>query len=90
LERSALLYEMSKMDFVVNFENVGTAQTPSKLIDYFIIKKPILSIKFGDLKKEIIMEFLHGNYVHAINIENPEQYRIERVVHDFLNLIVKD
>lgn len=90
LERSALLYEMSKMDFVVNFENVGTAQTPSKLIDYFIINKPILSIKFGDLKKEIIMEFLNGKYVHAINIENPEQYRIEHVVHDFLNLIGKD
>jgi hypothetical protein len=89
LDRSSLLYEMSKMDFVINFENVGTAQTPSKLIDFVIIKKPILSIKYGDLKPEIVMEFLNGNYEKSLTISNPEQYRIENVVQKFISLIEK-
>lgn len=86
-DRAALLFEMSKMDFVVNFENVGTAQTPSKLIDYVIIKKPILSVKFSDFKSQIVMEFLKGDYSNALIINDPDQYRIENVARKFLNLL---
>jgi len=87
LDRNALMFEMSKMDFLVNFENAGTAQTPSKLIDYAILKKPILSVKFGDLKKDHVLEFLNGNYQSALKIEDPDQYRIENVAKKFLALI---
>lgn len=44
IPREELLYELSKLEFVVNFENAGEKQIPSKIIDYLIIKKPILSI----------------------------------------------
>jgi hypothetical protein len=84
--RKELLYEMSKMDFVVNFENVGTSQTPSKLIDYVLIKKPILSIRYGNINKNIVLEFLNRNYTNAVVIENPDQYRIENVAKKFINL----
>ena len=77
---------MSKMDFLVNFENAGTAQTPSKLIDYAILDKPILSVKYGNLKTNVVLEFLNGNYENAMIIENPGQYRIEQVVKQFLHL----
>lgn len=87
LDRNSLMYEMSKMDFLVNFENAGTAQTPSKLIDYAILKKPILSIRFGDAKKKQWLEFLGGNYQHSLRIENPDQYRIENVARAFVSLI---
>jgi len=87
LDREDLLYEMSKMDFVVNFENAGTAQTPSKLIDYAILKKPILSVKFRDLKKGTIKEFLAGNYKNTLVIDKPDQYRIENVTKQFIDLI---
>jgi len=87
LDRNSLLFEMSKMDFLVNFENLGKAQTPSKLIDYTILKKPILSVKYGDLKKEIVVEFLHENYQNALVIEQPDQYRIENVTNKFIALI---
>ncbi len=87
VERDSLLYDMSKMDFVINFENVGTTQTPSKLIDYAILKKPILSIKSGNLAKDIVVEFLNGNYKKALVIADSDQYRIENVAHKFLNLI---
>jgi hypothetical protein len=62
---------MSKMDFVVNFENVGLTQTPSKLIDYAILQKPILSIKTGGFQPEVVTEFLRADYTHALTIENP-------------------
>ncbi|NHM06447.1 glycosyltransferase family 4 protein [Flavobacterium sp. CYK-4] len=87
LDRNSLMYEMSKMDFLVNFENAGTAQTPSKLIDYAILKKPILSVRFGEIKKDHWLEFLSGNYQQSMVIENPDQYRIEQVASRFMELV---
>ncbi|MBS7786437.1 glycosyltransferase [Flavobacterium sp. CYK-55] len=86
VKRDALLFEMSKMHFVVNFENVGSTQTPSKLIDFAIIEKPILSIKFGGLKTEVVDQFLNQDYQNAFKIEQADQYRIERVAQQFLNI----
>jgi len=85
--RDALLFDMSKMDFVVNFENVGHTQTPSKLIDYAILEKPILSIKTGQLNTEVVTQFLNGNYSNGLVIQNPEQYRIENIAKQFLQLL---
>ena len=75
------------MDFTVNFENSGSKQTPSKLIDYVLIKKPILSITTGDLDIKSVDEFLIGNYSNAKLIDDPDQYRIENVYNKFLELI---
>lgn len=86
LPREDLLHELSKIDFVVNFENVGGKQTPSKLIDYAIIEKPILSIKTGKLNKIIVDEFLNGEYHNAYDVENPAQYRIQQVAKAFVDL----
>lgn len=86
LPREELLFELSKLDFVVNFENVGNKQIPSKIIDYIIIKKPILSVNSFTFAKEPVEEFLSGNYKNALLIENPEQYRIENVARQFLKL----
>ncbi|MBK8681420.1 MAG: hypothetical protein IPN31_05855 [Bacteroidetes bacterium] len=85
--REKLLQELSQLDFVVNFENVGNKQTPSKLIDYVIINKPILSIKTGNLNIDIINEFLAGNYNNKFIVNNHDQYRIENVCKQFLNLV---
>lgn len=85
--RTELLYHLSGMDFVVNFENIGERQTPSKLIDYAILRKPILSIKTGELNKSVVNEFLEGEYSHQLVINNPDQYRIENVCKSFLNLV---
>lgn len=84
--REELLFELSKMNFVVNFENIGLTQTPSKLIDYAIINKPILSIKTGDLQTDVVLEFLNQNYINSLSIGDMEQYRIENVTNKFLNL----
>ncbi len=85
-DRIELLYHLSEVNFVLNFENVGTTQSPSKLIDYAIIKKPILSVTSGNLNKTAVNEFLKGDFNSAYRIENPDQYRIENIARRFLAL----
>ena len=87
MPRKDLLFELSKLDFVVNFENAGQKQIPSKIIDYVIIKKPILSINSFDFDQKPVEEFLSGNYKKGLVIDNPEQYRIENVAKFFLKLV---
>ncbi len=86
IPRQELLAHLSQMDFVVNFENIGDKQTPSKLIDYAIIGKPILSIKTGALDKAVVNEFFARDYHNQLSVENPDQYRIENVCSKFLEL----
>ncbi|HNP33132.1 MAG TPA: glycosyltransferase [Flavobacterium sp.] len=85
--REKLLYELSKMHFVINFENVGHTQTPSKLIDYLIIDKPVLSVTFGNLQSEIFQDFLKGNYQQKMILPDKDNYRIENVASKFIALI---
>jgi hypothetical protein len=75
------------MDFMVNFENVGNTQTPSKLIDYLIIEKPVLSIKYGDLNKQAVHQFLKADYTQKMLLPDRELYRIENVASKFTALI---
>lgn len=84
--RPELLLELSKMHFVVNFENVGTTQTPSKLIDYAILEKPILSVRTHALDRDAVQGFLSGDYSKALTIDHPDQYRIESVARAFVQL----
>ncbi|ERM83988.1 hypothetical protein P872_01625 [Rhodonellum psychrophilum GCM71 = DSM 17998] len=86
IDRLELMDRFSTMDFLVNFTNVGKAQTPSKLIDYAILGKPIINIETGNLNNELVLEFLTKNYSNSIVIPNPEQYRIENVCSQFLSL----
>src|SRR5690606_800180 len=85
LPRKELLYELSKLDFMVNFENAGQKQIPSKIIDYVIIKKPVLSVNSLNFDQKPVEEFLSGEFSNALKIQNPEQYRIENVAISFLN-----
>lgn len=85
ITREELLFEFSGYDFVVNFENFGEKQTPSKLIDYAIIKKPILSIKTGQLNEAVVTDFLQGNYANSVQV-TAEEYRIENIVAKFLTV----
>lgn len=86
LPREELLFELSKLDFVVNFENVGKKQIPSKIIDYVITQRPILSVNSFNFDPEPVAQFLSGDYTNQLHIEDPEQYKIQNVVRRFLNL----
>jgi hypothetical protein len=86
IRRKELLETLSTFHFVVNFANKGLAQTPSKLIDYAIIDKPICNVETGNLDIANIYAFLSGDYTNALKIENIENYRIENVAETFLKL----
>lgn len=85
IPREQLLHTLSGMDFLVNFDNNTGAAVPSKLIDYSIVNRPILNIK-QILNKEVILQFLNGQYDHSMKIDDVEQYRIENVCQKFLIL----
>ena len=87
LPRKELLFELSKLDFVVNFENAGEKQSPSKLIDYAIIKKPILSVNSFNFNEVVALQFLNGDYESGLIMKNTNQYRIENVTKQFLQLL---
>jgi len=86
IPREQLLETLGQMDFVLNFENGTSVQSPSKLIDYAVVGKPILTIQRGALPVNIINEFLRGDYRNQYRIDNPDQYRIENVANRFLSL----
>ncbi len=56
IPRKECIYNLSKYDFLVNFENKTTNQQPSKLIDYAIAGRPVLSIAWNGVCDEKILE----------------------------------
>lgn len=85
--REQLIREMSKADFLLNLENPSSIQLPSKLIDYALSKRPILSVNTNiALDAKLINDFLNGDYSQTLNIDNIEQYNIKNIVQQFENL----
>lgn len=83
--REQLLLELSTMDFLVNFENKHSVQVPSKLIDYGIIKRPVLNISSDHLDSETITQFLNSDYTRNVKIDI-ESYNITNICRQFLSL----
>lgn len=86
IPRYDLLEKLSTMDFLVNFENAGPLQRPSKLIDYLIAGRPVLSVKYKDFKPLIVKEFLNCNYTNQLVLPSIDNYRIENIIANFLAL----
>lgn len=86
IPRKELLIALSEMDFVVNFNNGVPTQLPSKLIDYYLTTRPVLSIDSYNFNPKVIIQFLEGDYTNQFKFSNPDQYRIENVCHQFLTL----
>ena len=58
LDRTLLLNELKKMDFLINFDNGTARQLPSKLIDYALTGRPILNIYPLKPNFDLINQFL--------------------------------
>ena len=80
--RKDLIHIMAKMDFVLNFDNENNNQRPSKLIDYAMSQRPILSFNSKTFEPAIFEEFLRGNYSRKEQIDLT-QYDIRNVVDKF-------
>lgn len=86
IPRSQLLPILSKMDFLINIGNGTSVQTPSKLIDYTLSKRPILTIETNDIKEKTLTEFLNGDYSHQDVPIDISKYDIHNVAKQFLEL----
>lgn len=88
IPRKQLILEMSRADFLLNLENPSSIQSPSKLIDYGLANKPILSVNTNqELNKNMINSFLNRDYKDALKIDNIQQYNIVNVANSFLSLL---
>jgi len=86
IPRIDLLKEMSSMDFLVNIAYDAVHQAPSKLIDYYLTGRPILSSVTNEFDYDTVRDFIAGNYTNAFVFNNIEQYKIENVATKFLSL----
>ena len=87
IPREQLIDNLAKMDFLINFANKGSTQIPSKLIDYSIANRPILSLKYNDEDYHVFDEFLKGNYNNKTLVPNLQQYNIVNVVNQIIDLL---
>lgn len=86
IPREECIYELSGMDFLINLENTLSVQSPSKLIDYALTKRPILSFNQNNIPKDVFLQFIKGNYEKQVTI-NLDKYNIQTVGQQFINLI---
>ncbi|MBU2061421.1 MAG: hypothetical protein KKH44_06175 [Bacteroidetes bacterium] len=89
VDRTTLMLEMSKVDFLINIENKGnTVQVPSKLIDYTLAQRPILNISsdFHNEEKNNFDSFIMGDYSSKIVITNFERYDSKNIAAEFIKL----
>lgn len=89
IPRQELLYKLSEMDFLLNLDNGTHLNTPSKLIDYALAKRPILNINPITPESEKLAKFLDGNYDEAVIVKDLNNYNIINVATKFLNLVRK-
>ncbi|MBK6345979.1 MAG: glycosyltransferase [Bacteroidales bacterium] len=85
ISRKELLYELSKLDFLVNFENITDEMVPSKIIDYHLTGRPVLNVKPNNLDKKY-QSFLKGDYSDQFALAGIENYKIENVAKAFASL----
>lgn len=87
IPRNELIFKMSQADFLLNLENPSTVHSPSKLIDYALSQRPILSINTNlEIDIALINDFMNGNYEKSLHIGDVEQYNIKNVAKKFLDL----
>ncbi len=88
VSRQQLIFELSKMSFLINFKNPSNIQLPSKLIDYLLTFRPIMDVSkdFSLKERDTFREFLCGNYINQLKGFDMEQFNIKNVAQKFIDL----
>lgn len=86
IPREELLFELSKMDFLLNIDNVYKEQVPSKLIDYMMTGRPILNIDPEKPDYPNIDRFLKGDFSGKYSMGEMDDYNITIITKRFLSL----
>jgi hypothetical protein len=86
IPRLDCIRELSLNDFLINIDNLGGVQVPSKLIDYSLSGRPILNFKQNEIPEKAFEEFLSADYSEQLSINN-DDYNIVNVAAKFERLI---
>lgn len=62
IKRDDCIFELSKVDFLISFSNLGGVQQPSKLIDYSLANRPFLTINNDQVNFEQFMSYCNEDY----------------------------
>lgn len=90
IPRRELMVFMRKSEFLVNIMNSTPMQLPSKLIDYYMIDRPVLNFQSDNIDEEDkknIDAFLAGDYSRKFEFRHMEQYHVSNVANAFTALI---
>lgn len=87
LPREQLIGRLAEADFLVNFDNTTSNATPSKLIDYAIARRPILSFNDRTFDAGAFRAALRGDYAGQVRGIDLADYDIRTVAARFLALI---
>ncbi len=85
VERKELIETFIKADFLVHFPYQNNTQRSVKLVDYGYSKTPVLSYK-GEKDNELVKQFLDEDYKNKLDVITIDEYRIENVCKQFLEL----
>jgi hypothetical protein len=86
IPRKELIRKLSFMDFLINIENSTSTQAPSKLIDYFLTNRPVLSVSSEFTSSQSLTSFLKSDYDGCVVFSGYERYEIENVANQFLSM----
>ncbi|HBX46827.1 MAG TPA: hypothetical protein DEG28_13240 [Porphyromonadaceae bacterium] len=89
IPRTELIYELSKMDFLINIKNNSEVQLPSKLIDYYLSGRPILEIATSFDEQQNFESFIKRDYTSQLFKQDVSNYDIKNVTSNFINLFWK-
>lgn len=89
LPRKQLIPKLGEMDFLINIKNNSGVQQPSKLIDYGLSKRPIVTISsdFDKTDQDNFESFCNGDYSGQTLIPDINSYDIDTVSNQFLGLV---
>lgn len=88
IPRAELINKMNACDFLINMENTGSVQMPSKLIDYILSGRPVLSIDTSKQEQlEKINSFLEGDYSQQLHLPSSSNYDIINIAKKFTSLV---
>ncbi|WP_413581369.1 hypothetical protein [Bdellovibrio sp. HCB288] len=87
IPRKQCISFLSTCDFLINFRNKSATQSPSKLIDYTLAKRPILDICSDTSDTSVFEKFLVEDYSQAQSPIDLNDYDIRTVAKKFSALI---
>lgn len=84
-DRISLITELSKMDFLLNLIVNDPTRRSSKLIDYTLSGRPIVSVNSRKVDKSLLLEFLNRDYSRQTQIDISGS-NIKAACHKFIEL----